>query len=375
MIWVVLILFSAYFFCMLAVVYGFKKVRFFSFEAIPNTISFTVVIPFRNEAENLPNLLRTIEGLNYPSELCEIIFVNDTSQDFSEAIIAKVIANSKFSIKVIQNKRVSNSPKKDAISEAIKHANFEWIVTTDADCELPKNWLNTLDAFIQKNNPVMVSAPVIYKSNGSYIENFQQLDGFSLQTVTIGGFGLSKPMLSNGANLAYSKAAFLQVNGFSGNDHIASGDDIFLLEKMKKVFPKQVQFLKSKEAIVSTKPQKNWKDVISQRIRWASKTSKQKSLLLILLGVLVFLVNISLLATPFLILFSFKYAGLYVLLIYFKLITDYIVVSQAANFLNKEINFWKFQWLPFVYAQLFLIVLYGSIRGNYVWKGRGFQKQ
>ncbi len=375
MIWGFLILFAAYFFCMMAVVYGFKKVRFFSSEEINSKTRFSVVIPFRNEAENLSNLLKTIDGLNYPSKLCEIIFVNDTSEDSSEAIISAAIENSKFSIKLIQNKRVSNSPKKDAISEAIKHAKFEWIVTTDADCELPKNWLKTFNAFIQKNKPVMVCAPVIYESDGSFLENFQQLDGFSLQTVTIGSFGLRIPMLSNGANLAYSKEAFLNVNGFSGNDHIASGDDIFLLEKMKKVFPKQVQFLKSKEAIVSTKPQKNWKDVISQRIRWASKTSKQKSLLLILLGVLVFLVNISLLATPFLILFYFKYAGLYVLLIYLKLITDYIVVRQTANFLSKKIDFWKFQWLPFVYAQLFLIVLYGSLRGNYVWKGRTFQKQ
>ncbi|MEH6763677.1 MAG: glycosyltransferase [Aequorivita antarctica] len=375
MIWIFLILFVAYFFCMMALVYGFKKVKPFYSEEINSKIRFSILIPYRNEAENLLNLLKTIEELNYPSELFEIIFVNDASEDNSEAIISEAIERSKFSIQTIQNKRVSNSPKKDAISVAIKNSNFDWIVTTDADCELPKNWLKMLDAFIQKNNPVMVCGPVIYKSNDSFIENFQQLDGFSLQAITIGSFGFGNPLLCNGANLAYRKEAFLKVNGFSGNDHIASGDDIFLLEKMKKAFPKQVQFLKLKEAIVSTKPQNNWKDVITQRIRWASKTSKQKNLLLILLGVLVFLVNISLLAIPFLILFYFKYAGLYILLIYLKLITDYIVVRQTAYFLSKKINFWKFQWLPFVYAQLFLIVLYGSLRGNYVWKGRTFEKQ
>src|SRR5690606_6593693 len=110
--------------------------------------------------------------------------------------------------------------------------------------------------------------------------------------------------------------------GFSGNDHIASGDDIFLLEKMKKTFPKQVQFLKSKEAIVSTKPQKNWKNVISQRIRWASKTSKQKSATSLLLGILVFLMSISILTIPFFIVFNRENSIIYFLLLCFKISTD-----------------------------------------------------
>ena len=273
MIWVFTIIFSAYFLCMLVLVYGFRKVPIFSSEITQNKTRFSVIIPFRNEAENLPNLLRSINLLQYPAEMFEVIFINDASEDASEAIILKTIKNSRFSIKLLQNNRISNSPKKDAISEAIKNSNFEWIVTTDADCELPKSWLKTLDAFIQKNNPMMVCGPVIYESNGSFIENFQQLDGLSLQAVTIGSFGLQNPLLCNGANLAYNKEAFLKVNGFSGNDHIASGDDIFLMEKMKKAFPEQVRFLKSEEAIVSTKPQKTWKNVINQRIT----TSKMKN--------------------------------------------------------------------------------------------------
>ena len=292
MIWAILILFAAYLVAMAIVIYGFKKVSLFKAEEFAAKSHFSIVIPFRNEAENLTVLLKTVENLNYPSKMFEIIFVNDASEDNSEAIISEAIEKNRFSIKILQNKRISNSPKKDAISEAIKNSNFEWIVTTDADCELPKNWLKTLDAFIQKNNPVMVCGPVIYKSNGNFIESFQQLDGFSLQAVTIGSFGMRRPLLCNGANLAYRKDAFLEVNGFSENDHIASGDDIFLLEKMKKSFPRQVQFLKSKQVIVSTKPQSTWKNVLNQRIRWASKTSKQKSTLSLLLGGLVFLVNI-----------------------------------------------------------------------------------
>lgn len=373
MILAFILLFSAYFFCMMALVYGFKKVPLISTEEIIPVTQFSVVIPFRNEVENLPNLLKSLEKLNYPSEMFEIIFVNDASEDTSEALISTAIQSSIFSLKLIQNKRTSNSPKKDAISEAIKNSKFQWVVTTDADCELPRNWLKTLDTFIQNNNPVMICGPVIYKSAGSFIENFQQLDGLSLQAVTIGSFGLKKPMLSNGANLAYSKDAFLKVEGFSGNDHIASGDDIFLLEKMKNAFPKQVQFLKSKEAIVSTKPQNSWKNIISQRIRWASKTSKQKNIASLLLGFLVLLTNISILALPIFMVFDPENLIVYVSLLLFKIITDYLLLRQTAIFFNEKVVFWKFLWQPFLYAIIVLIVAFWSIRGNYTWKGRTFK--
>ena len=43
--------------------------------------TFSIVVPFRNEAENLPLLLNSIEKLNYPTELFEVILVDDESQD------------------------------------------------------------------------------------------------------------------------------------------------------------------------------------------------------------------------------------------------------------------------------------------------------
>ena len=89
MIWVFTIIFSAYFLCMLVLVYGFRKVPIFSSEITQNKTRFSVIIPFRNEAENLPNLLRSINLLQYPAEMFEVIFINDASEDASEAIILK----------------------------------------------------------------------------------------------------------------------------------------------------------------------------------------------------------------------------------------------------------------------------------------------
>ncbi len=375
MMWALIFLFSCYFSGMMAIVYGFRKLPLFSSDAIEPIIHFSVIIPFRNEAENLPNLLNTIEALNYPSALFEVIFVNDASEDNSEKIVGEAIEKSKFSLKLIQNNRLSNSPKKDAITEAIRISKNQWMVTTDADCDLPKNWLKTLDNFIQKKNPVMVCGPVIYKTCGNTLENFQQVDGFSLQAVTIGSFGLKNPLLSNGANLAYTKDCFLKVNGFTANNHIASGDDIFLLEKVKKTFSKQIHFLKSKDFIVSTKPQKKWKNTINQRVRWASKTSKQKSIASLILGLLVLVVNIIFLTLPFFMIFDYENIAIYILLLYFKIIIDYSVVYPSAKFFSKEFKFWSFQWLQVVYASIIIIIVLKSLRGRYYWKGRTFVNQ
>lgn len=369
-------LFALYAACMFTLVIGMKRIpEFIPAEKIKPKTRFSVVVPFRDEAKNLPLLLQTIEKLNYPSEMFEIIFVDDDSTDNSKKYIEEVIKTTAFSIRIIQNKRTSNSPKKDAISEAIKNSNFEWIVTTDADCNLPKNRLKTFDTFIQKSNSVMVCGPVLYKSNGSFLEDFQQLDGLSLLAVTIGSFGLKNPLLCNGANLAYKKDAFFKVNGFSGNENIASGDDIFLLEKMKKVFPKQVKFIKSKEASVSTKPQENWKSIVNQRIRWASKTSKQKNTVSMILGLLVFLVNFSILTIPFFLIFDIKNWGYFLFLLFFKIMVDYAVVRQTAVIFNKKIAVRKFLLQPIIYSVITTIVVLKSFRGNYSWKGRHFQKQ
>ena len=42
--------------------------------------------------------------------------------------------------------------------------------------------------------------------------------------------------MCNGANLAYERKAFFEVNGFTGIDHIASGDDMLLMQKIAQRF-------------------------------------------------------------------------------------------------------------------------------------------
>ena len=286
MIWFLVFIFTFYAILIVSLTIGFSKVKEFRSKSNKEVTSFSVVIPFRNEAKNLSHLLESISKINYSNELVEFILVDDDSSDNSVAIIDD-FQNTRMTIRVIKNIRTSNSPKKDAITTAIAIAKNNWIVTTDADCIVPENWLNSLDSFIQENNSKMVVAPVNYKTENNFLEQFQLLDFMSMQGTTIGGFGIDFPFLCNGANFAYRKDEFLKLNGFEGNNTIASGDDIFLFEKFIKADKKSVHYLKSKHAIVTTNPTETTKQLIQQRLRWASKTSNYKYWFAKLVGLIV----------------------------------------------------------------------------------------
>ena len=382
MIWALIIIFGLYTILIISLAIGFLKLNNFNNYFKVSETKFSVIIPFRNEAENLPNLLNSITELNYPKDFFEFIFVNDDSDDDSVEIIQQVLDTisikneiTRTDIIIIDNKRTSNSPKKDAITTAIKQAKYNWIVTTDADCLLPKNWLISFDDFIQLKKPKMVVAPVNYQTKNSFLHRFQLLDFMSMQGTTIGGFGIGFPFMCNGANLAYKKEEFINLNGFEGNNHIASGDDVFLFEKFLANDKNSVQFLKSKEAIVTTFPVNSWADLINQRVRWAAKTGNFKSIYVKLIGVLILLVNLSLLTSLFGAIFQLLSFKVLWLLFAFKFIIDLFLFLPAITFFKQEKAFMQSYFLSSIVYPFFSIwVIYKSVFFKYNWKNRTFKK-
>ncbi|MEL1252756.1 glycosyltransferase [Flavobacterium sp. DGU38] len=348
-------------------IYGFFRVKTYQKKDLEPKTSFTIIVPFRNEKENLPMLLESFSKLNYPEDLFKVILVDDGSDEKFQ------ILNSKFQISVIDTIRTSNSPKKDGITTAIQHVKTDWVITTDADCIVPENWLLTFDNYIQENNVSMLAAAVTYTCNNSFLHHFQQLDLVSLQGATIGSFGLNTGFMCNGANFAYTKKLFEKLNGFEENDKIASGDDVFLLQKAIENFPNEVHYLKAKEAIVTTKPTENWQTLFYQRVRWAAKTSSYKSTFGKFLGLIVFFGNLSFVVGFFFLLFGAWSYPIFVLFAFFKFLTDFVLLSITNCFLTKD-RIKSFLLSSLLYPFFSSLVALYSLFGSYEWKGRKFQK-
>ena len=368
--WTLIILTILYALLLVAYRYWFYKLKIFRpSNEVTENINFTIVIPARNEADNIKACVDSILAQDYPFDAYEIIVIDDFSEDDTAAIVKSIgliYPNVHLlSLADYYKPEEMNSFKKKAIEKAVSHAKGDWIVTTDADCIIPKHWLQLYNAYIQKYQPVFVAAPVMFIKERGILNEFQLLDFLALQGITAAAVGAGKHSMSNGANLAFEKSAFIAVGGYQGVDQIASGDDMFLMHKMKVTLSNRIGYLFHPGAIVLTKAMSNWKQFMMQRIRWSSKARYYDDNSIFWVLLLVYLYNLTLLIALL--------AGAY----YTLLISILCKITLELFFLTPVSRFYKMS-TELLYFPLFqpLHIIYTLMAGffgqvkTYTWKGR-----
>ena len=346
---------------------GWRTLDDFPVEEKTSHTNISVIIPARNEESNIGELLRALEQQSYPKQLFEVIVVDDHSSDRTADIVQQFPG-----VRLIQLKDVAvNSYKKKAIEEGIAVTKNSFIVTTDADCLPAPHWLSTIASFKQKNDPVFIAAPVSYYTREkSLLADFQTLDFLVLQGISAVSVQKKLFGMCNGANLGYDKEVFFEVAGFAAIDKIASGDDMLLMQKIRKKFPLRVQYLKSKQAIVSTEPANSWKKFFNQRLRWASKARHYNDTNIFLVELLVYLFNLSFLALLTASAWDYRFLFWLLALWLAKTIVEFPFVYSVASWFNQRSFLkWFFLLQPLHIAYTILVGLLAQFV-KYEWKGR-----
>lgn len=331
----------------------------------------TVIIPARNESANIKACVKRVAEQDYPAALMEILVMDDGSTDDTASIVRSLMLQYPQLRCVSLEPAVNNrAPKKRAIAAGIAMARGEWIVTTDADCEAGPGWLSMMMAFAAQRPVRFVAAPVKITDAQTLLAKFQALDFLTMQGITAASVQSRFSNLCNGANLAYRKDTYEAVNGFNGIDHIASGDDMLLMNKVVAKYPDAAGFLLSPAAIVSTLPAPGWKAFFRQRIRWASKATHYKSPALFLVLLLVYLVNCTCL-TLFILGFIDPVLFVYFLLAWMiKFLLELGFVKKVADFFEQSYLLpWLFILQPLHMAYIVASGFLGQF-GKYEWKGR-----
>ena len=347
-----------------------------------NSTLITVIIPARNEENNLPALLKGLTEQSYDKNLFEVIVVDDHSTDCTAEIVKQFSAENIKMILLKDHVPESgiNSYKKKAIEIAIAQSKGELIITTDADCVVPTNWLQTIATFYEQNDPAFIVMPVSYACRNNFLEIFQALDFMTLQGITGAAVHKNAHSMCNGANLAYSRKAFNTVDGFKGINDIASGDDMLLMHKIYKQYPNGIKYLKSKDVIVHTEPMHSWKDFFNQRVRWASKADKYDDKRIFAVLLLVYLFNLFLLLMPMATIFynpvfsidncQLSIVNFWFLLLILKIIIELFFLYPVAAFFGKQRLLWLFPFAQPFHILYTVITGWLGKFGSYQWKER-----
>nr|WP_121269529.1 glycosyltransferase [Pedobacter schmidteae] len=353
----------------LAFVKGWHKLIYFKPEKRVLTTKVSILVAARNEEGNISRTIADLIAQRYNKELTEIIFIDDHSTDRTAAIIESY-ADSGVKLIRLNEDQPLNSYKKKAIQTAIGVATGKLMITTDADCRMGPDWLSTIVSFYEEKKNKMISSPVAYFEEKSFFERAQTLEFLYLIGLGAATIGNKRPSTCNGANLAYEREAFYEVGGFKGIDDLASGDDELLLHKMAAKFEGNIGFLKNEDAVVYTHPKASLKAFIQQRKRWASKSTRYKNKSIIVLGVCIWLFNLSILINAGVGIFIGFYFKLALAQLLAKMLVEFLFLYDVTTFAKRR-NLLGL--LPVLNVLHILYIVYIGVAGNtgkYNWKDR-----
>ncbi|TDJ54288.1 MAG: glycosyltransferase [Ignavibacteria bacterium] len=367
------ILMGHYSLFLFSILMGLRKLKPSPPNQIPKEF-VSIIIPFRNESENIISNIKSIIKQNFPKENYEVIYVDDSSTDNSLQILNDYPKPNNVKVLSLPKDYSPNAHKKRAIRYGIENSTGDIIMTTDADCFYSENWLSSMLSNMDAETG-FISGPVEFLDDDGMFSKLQKLEFAGLVITGAGLIGIGKPTICNAANIAYRKKTYEEVNGFYDQMDLSSGDDELLMQKIAKDTKYKVKFSLMTESIVKTSANKNINDFYHQRKRWASKGLFYKNIRLIITLILIYLFYLGLIIQPFLILFiSSSFAFSFGLSLVIKLILEYLVLLQGKNILFTKLSFKPFIFVEFLQIPYIIIAGFSGMFGNLEWKERKIKR-
>jgi cellulose synthase/poly-beta-1,6-N-acetylglucosamine synthase-like glycosyltransferase len=330
------------------------------------SIKISVVIPVRNESETITGLLRDLTNQTLLPD--EVIVVNDHSTDQTAQVVENWMQQHAWLPVRMIDLNEGEQGKKKAITAAVAQARGEVIVTTDGDCRVGEEWLQSVAAQFSSDTVKMVAGAVKLKAN-TFFGAMQQLEQAALTGTAAAFISLGMPVMCSGANLAYRRVVFSEVNGYEGNEHVASGDDEFLLKKIRARYPGGIVFNADLKSVVISTPVKSISELIHQRVRWAGKWRNEFGISS-WLAMFIFVVHLTFLSLPLLAMAWVVSLGTVSILVLIKLFLELIFLKHISNWMKAPVNVHAFVVLQFLYPPyvVFFALISNGLKPT--WKGR-----
>lgn len=330
------------------------------FKGLKSDLDLTILVPFRNEENNLPQLINALKHL---SNSVPVIFINDHSEDDSELIIQSALAeNHHWKLLTLEDTKTG---KKMAIQLGLKMAKSAFVLTLDADVRFNSDLLRhaNISADLVIRPVRMVGSRFCSKIFAMEYNLFNAINFLVFY---------KRPISASGANLIVNRKLYLaQLEEDQHSLNYSSGDDYFLLHYALRK-KKLICLDGYSSSFVNTPAPETFKAYLHQRTRWISKTFATMRLSDFFAG----LWSAVYVGTPLAILcLLMAYENLW----YFIVLISLLIVRVFSDVwllwrYSTQTNLFIAVVFPFIHPILFLWVTIASWFMQPKWKGRAMLK-
>jgi cellulose synthase/poly-beta-1,6-N-acetylglucosamine synthase-like glycosyltransferase len=335
--------------------------------------SVSIIIPARNEEDNISECLACLKYIDYPKDKWEVIVIDDSSEDFTfqkAESFKKEIPN--IQIIRIEKENDSISPKKNAILTGIKQSKGEIIVATDADCRPNKEWISEIISHFDANTGLVAGfSPIIsYENPDKLLNSFQFIESISLGGLSSGSIELGFPLTCTGRNLAYRKEIFNNIGGFGEYKVYISGDDDLFMHRIKKKSQMKIKY--APKSTVISKPTVSLKEFFNNRLRHSSKFVAYPFHVKIV-SIFLYLFNALIIISLLCVLFNPSYLWLFIISLLIKYFSDISLIKKTKKkfYIKEPIK--KFIIVFFLHPLYITIFGLLGLRGKFKWKNRVYK--
>lgn len=336
----------------------------------------SVIIPARNEEANIVRCLQSLVRQSYPADKITVIVVDDHSTDRTAAVVRSFSETSRIPILVVPvtSHREITSPKLRALAHGLQHTPASIIITTDADCIAPAEWIASMAAAFDDRVGVVTGLTVYEKKKDvpALFWGIQFLDFLSFSAIAAGAVGRGKTLIANGSNMAFRRSAFDESGGLDRIMHINSGDDSLLAQTITAQGRWQARFAVEPDATMITQPASSIKEFFHQRLRWVGQTAYYPGWMMLFM-ICTFLLYVMLaVALP---LTYFTWSGLPWIILSVKTATDYCMMRRFTRITRTDSAMKYFIPTAVLHIPYIVIATIGGYFFSFEWKDRTLKKE
>jgi cellulose synthase/poly-beta-1,6-N-acetylglucosamine synthase-like glycosyltransferase len=352
----ILLLPFAYYINLFANAWKFLNTKEIKKSILPTGTKVTVIVPFKDATEQLLVWLASFENLPLADQV-EVLLINDGSVNSLMKLRKKLASDGKKNIKLVD--RIHRG-KKSSIEYGVSIARGEIIICTDADTRPGRCWIEGILETFSDENIQMVCGRVA-PANGQW---FAAIDFMALMAAGEVLIKKQKPVMCSGSHMAFRRGAFMDVNGYKGYHHFASGDDVILLYKIKEKFgPESIGFNDYRESYVVTDMPISLGQLLSQRQRWGGKAIYYRDVFSLLLSVLVLYCSLMTYGIFFIAIPSVPLVLMALVIVLTKAWVDVRIIYKYAREVHHPVKPWQVAAATLLYP-IFMAIVFLRILVN-----------